>query len=219
MLARLFVFIAVLGFSASLEAAEIKTDGRVVWITGPFVAEDGDRFKAVALAVGDGATIVLESDGGSAGAAIAVGEEIKRRKFATAVLADKTCASACGFVWLAGKPRLMDKTAKLGFHAVYLLEEGKPVPSVAANAVMGSYLGSIGIPPTAIYFVTMAGPDGMNWMDQKIAAKLGVEVLVFDQTVTDEDEIFGRRNMVKRGGKKALLEDLFRRANEDEGAN
>lgn len=208
MLTRLFAFAVLLGFSASVEAAEIKLvdddNFRRVTIVGPINALDGQKFKQVADGFVGGATVVLESDGGSAGAAIAIGEEIKRRKFATSVLANKTCASACGFIWLAGKPKIMDKRAHIGFHAVYLIEDGKPVPSAAANAVMGSYLGSIGIPAAAIYFVTMAGPDGMNWMTADVAVKLGIEV--YEPVIPQKPETT----------KKAKLEDLFRRSNEDE---
>ena len=208
MLARLFAFVVLFGVSASVDAAEIKfvddDNFRRVTIVGPINALDGQKFKQVSDSFAGGATVVLESEGGSAGAAIAIGEEIRRRKFATAVFADKTCASACGFIWLAGKPRIMDKRAHIGFHAVYLIEEGKPVPSAAANAVMGSYLGSIGIPVTAIYFVTMAGPEGMSWMTADVAVKLGIEV--YEPVIPQKPETT----------KKAKLEDLFRRADEDE---
>ena len=208
MIARLFAVIAALGFAVSVEAAEITTDGKVVWISGPFVSADGERFKSVSAAVRDGATIVLESEGGSAGASIAIGEEIKRRKFATAVLARKSCVSACAFAWLAGNPRIMDRAARIGFHAVYLVEDGRPVTSTAANAVMGSYLGSLGIPASAIYFATSAGPDGMNWMTQDIASKLGVSVFVFGTTTTDQHPNFGRLRKPPKS-KKSLLNQLY----------
>jgi hypothetical protein len=208
MLKRLAVALAFLTSAATTQAADIriKSDGWV-YVTGPFVSADGAQFKEVADRVQTSTTVVFESDGGSASAAILIGSEIKRRGWATAIMSGKTCVSACGFAWLAGHPRLMDRDARVGFHGVYVIENGKPVVSGSANALMGTYLASLGLTAPAIFFVTDAKPEGMNWLTQQKAAELGFNVFVLDPPPRAAK------------GRKALLEDLFRRSSADEGAD
>jgi len=190
---------ALLAVPANAADIHRRSDGWIV-VQGPFVQSDGPRFRALLSTFEGSTTVVLESDGGSAGAAIGIGEAIKQRGFATLVERGKTCVSACAFAWLAGKPRIMDPDARLGFHGVYIMENGKPVTSGAANAVMGAYLGSLGLPASAIYFVTDAKPDGMAWLTQEKASALGFDVFVLD------------RPAPRIKSKKALLEELFRRS-------
>lgn len=206
----MLIRLAALAFSllaVPAHAADIyrRSDGWIV-IHGPMVQSDGPRFRSLVSTFEGPTTVVLESDGGSAGAAIGIGETIKQRGFATIVERGKTCVSACAFAWLSGKPRIMDPDSRLGFHGVYIMENGKPVTSGAANAVMGAYLGSLGLPESAIYFVTDAKPEGMAWLTQAKASELGFDVFVLDRPVP------------RPKTRKSLLEDLFRRS-QAEGEN
>lgn len=204
MLARLFG-IALILISVPAGAADIfvRSDGWIV-VKGPFTNNDGLLFKMVASTVKGPTTVEMQSEGGSAAAAILIGSEIKDRGYATIVQANKECVSACAFAWLAGKPRLMDQDARIGFHGVYIMQDGKPVVSGSANALMGSYLASIDMPPAAIMFATDARPETFNWIDAKKAHELGFDVFVLDKPKT---------------GRESLLKELFKRAEQDEGAD
>ncbi|WP_204269929.1 hypothetical protein, partial [Klebsiella michiganensis] len=72
---------------------------------------------------------------------------IRLKGFATAVGDDGLCASACGLAWLAGNPRLMAASARIGFHAAS--DRQRNITSVG-NALIGSYLNHLGMQMTAV---------------------------------------------------------------------
>lgn len=217
MLTRLAIATIALAFAASTQAAEISVVGSRIVVKGPFISEDYAKFRQVAETVEGLATVELESNGGSAGAAVLIGEEIRRRKWSTSVLVNKVCASACAFIWLAGTPRQLDRDARVGFHGVYVIEDGKPVVSGPANAVMGSYLTSLGLSTQAIFFVTEAKPEGMNWLTARKAAEIGIKVAVLKKPW--ERKWAGSDQSADEGGKKgSLLKRLYLRAQQDESA-
>lgn len=177
MLARLFAIVISLGIAASADAAQISVrNGGVIAITGNLEGPDAEAFRKAASTVLSPATVVFEGNGGSASAGLIIGEEIKRRSFATLVKKGTTCASACAFAWLAGSPKLMETDAKIGFHAVYVVVDGKRVVSAPANALVGSYMTTIGMTPLAIVFATEASPDKANWLTPERAKQIGIEV-------------------------------------------
>jgi hypothetical protein len=61
-------------------------------------------------------TIVLHSGGGLVSEAAMMSRIIFEREMTTYVPRDATCASACGYMWLAGKVRVLDGT--LGAHRI-----------------------------------------------------------------------------------------------------
>ena len=89
----------------------------------------------------------------------------------TAVPDGAACASVCGLIWLAGSPRLLAASSKIGFHAAYR-EDGSE--SGQANALVGAYLSRLGLSYRAIAFVTERGSDGMNWLHPSDAAGIGI---------------------------------------------
>jgi len=70
----------------------------------------------------------------------------------------------------------MSETAKVGFHAAYVKAEGQAAVSSAANAVVGAYLNQIGLPTSAIIYITEAPPDGMQWLNFVDARRYGIDV-------------------------------------------
>lgn len=176
MLARLFAVIFALGFAASVEAAEIAAKDGYIIVIGRLDRGDAAKFKSVAKQIVGPTTVVFEGDGGNAAASLLIGEEILRRSFATLVKKDRICASACAFAWIAGNPRLMEEKAKIGFHAVFVMKDGKPAVSAVANALVGNYMTKMGMQPPAIVFATEAEPEKMNWLTAERAASLGIKV-------------------------------------------
>jgi hypothetical protein len=89
---------------------------------------------------GKAAVVLLESPGGSALAGIEIGRTIRLRNFLTWVPSGVRCASACAAAWLGGTKRLMGKSALVGFHAAYRVDQGRIAESAAANAVLALQL-------------------------------------------------------------------------------
>lgn len=193
LLASLMIGIGLaVGAAAGSLAAEIRRvpDGGggsldIIQIVGPIEKDDDARFREVA-AVSRDAVVILNSEGGRILPALEIGLEAKSRNFATAVPTDGLCASACALIWLAGTPRYAAETASIGFHAAYLVQDGKMKEAGSANALVGAYLNQIGLSPDAIVFVTSAPPEGMEWLTAEKGGDVGIayDVLARELDVT-----------------------------------
>jgi hypothetical protein len=97
-------------------------------------------------------TVVLNSPGGSVTDALAMGQLIRERKFATEVEAGKYCVSSCPLVFAGGVERRAGDRATIGVHqmaAIHSAAIGPPRDemSVAQNisARCQRYLGDMGV--------------------------------------------------------------------------
>lgn len=162
-------------------AAEIRRLDRpgqatLITVSGSLGNEDVERFRAALAGVGTG-TVLLNSEGGSLYAGIEIGRTIRMRGLSTLVSPGVgECASACAFAWVAGTPRMLERGAKLGFHAAYILENGKPLVTGSGNALVGAYLRDLGLSDAAIFFATDARPESMRWLSESDVSRLGMSV-------------------------------------------
>src|SRR5215813_8454941 len=90
----------------------------------------------------------------------------------TFVPGDRTCASACALIWVAGRLRTVGDTPQIGFHAAYDADTGRE--SGAANAVVGAYLRDLGFGYKAIHLMTHKGPTNLEWLTPDLAKEVGV---------------------------------------------
>ncbi|WP_133768538.1 hypothetical protein [Enterovirga rhinocerotis] len=125
---------SVLLASCAAGAAEFETKAlsspprAVIFATGQIVQGDHKRFQA---ALRDAKRIksnmhpllVLESPGGVAAEAFAIGRSVKRNSIATAILSGSYCASACSVIFFGGydaKAKALDRSVygavRLGVH-------------------------------------------------------------------------------------------------------
>jgi hypothetical protein len=166
---------------ASAQAANMGAsfdDGSTyITIEGEIVEGDSAQFKRITQTVSGQAFVVLHSNGGSAIEAMEIGETIRARGYATAVINGNQCASACGLIWLAGTPRYVGTTAHVGFHAAYHLEGEAARESGAVNALIGAYVTNLGLSYGAVLFVTSSPPTQMKWMHSSDTEKLGIQVV------------------------------------------
>jgi hypothetical protein len=132
---------------------------------------DSDRFDRFVASLAGPIVVVLQSPGGIVIDGLDIGLTIRRRNYGTAVPDGAACASVCGLIWLAGSPRLLAASSKIGFHAAHR-EDGSE--SGQANALVGAYLSRLGLSYRAIAFVTERGSDGMNWLHPSDAAGIGI---------------------------------------------
>jgi hypothetical protein len=163
----------------SASAAEIQRyaipggSSNLIVIDGAINLGDEVAFKNTVTTASD-AIVVLESEGGSVSAALEIGQTIREKGFATSVSPDTLCASACALVWLAGSTRFRSEASHIGFHAAYVVTDGKPVESGVANALVGAYLNQIGLSQEAVIFVTSAPPEGIEWLTNANATQIGI---------------------------------------------
>ena len=150
-----------------------------VAVDGRFEAGDEIKFRTQVGRLTK-AVVVLNSDGGNTQAGIEIGKTIRLKSFATAVLDNFRCASACALAWL-GSPRFMQRGAQIGFHATYIIRGGQPSESGVGNAVVGSYLTQVGLSEAAIVYISKAAPTQLTLLTFQDAQRIGIEVLPFEQ--------------------------------------
>ena len=175
---RLIASVLLLAACAKTHAAEITesptSDGVVIAIRGDLEAGDDRKFDQVAQKYSNGA-VYLESSGGDLVTGIAIGESIRLKGFITFLAKDTTCASSCALAWLGGARRFLSSTSRLGFHAAYRMDGTTARETGIGNAVVGAYLTRIGLPISAVIYITKASPDAITWLTPADAQKVGIE--------------------------------------------
>jgi hypothetical protein len=164
-------------------AAEVKKvigkngDPDLILIKGEIIRGDEKSFKDIALKT-ESAIVVFNSPGGLLRPALEIGKIIRIKGFSTAVLGSD-CTSACAIAWLAGQPRMLSKKSGVGFHAIYIEDEGgKKIPTGVGNALVGSYLSNLGLNDSVVAFVSEASPDEIKWLTKEDADKIGLPVSI-----------------------------------------
>jgi hypothetical protein len=140
--------------SADFKKSSLGSSGTdLIEVSGELVRGDETKFVELAISSVD-AIVVFQSGGGNLLAGIEIGKAIRLKGFSTLVPDNMYCASACALAWLAGRVRLMSDTARVGFHAVYTAQDGETRVSSAGNAIVGAYLSQLGLPTSAIIYIT-----------------------------------------------------------------
>src|SRR5215467_4581681 len=155
-----------------------KGQSSSVLVDGKLEPRDGDQFRIKTGSLSN-AIISFRSDGGSVVAGIQIGELIRLKGFTTSVSRDARCASACALAWLGGTKRLMSAESKVGFHAAYT-SDGRETG--VGNALIGAYLTKIGLPYSAVVYITQAAPRSMTWLSATEAKKHGIDVELVGST-------------------------------------
>ena len=156
--------VAVPCSAADIRSVTAPSGGTGLALSGIIAPGDDAKLAAALATVPRPRRLSLESLGGNVQAALALGEIVRREGLATTVPSRGVCASACGLVWLAGTPRAMGEDAHVGLHAAYLRRNGVSVETGAANALIGAYLGRLGLDDKAIVYLTSAAPEEMTWI-------------------------------------------------------
>jgi hypothetical protein len=193
MLATVVCVLAAIS-SSPLSAADIRlipalwrlgvVAGGEIAIDGEIMSDDDRRFKDIAQQAAAnpnlinpkaGILVTLSGPGGNLAAALKIGTEIHNRGWDTFVEPDKSCESACGYIWIAGNARWAANTSHIGFHAAYSAKTRQETGT--GNAVLGSYLTRMGLNYDAIAYLTASGPTQMTYLSAEAAAKYGIDVL------------------------------------------
>jgi hypothetical protein len=173
---------ALLAITTSAHAASIVVlplgadQPSLVVVNGRLNLGDEDEFLRQIASVSR-AIVAFESDGGSLLAGLQIGETIRLKNFSTLVADKASCASSCALAWLGGTRRFMGAHAQVGFHAAY--DGNTHQVTSSGNALVGAYLNKIGLPSSAVIYITSASPDSVTWLSKTDAEKLGIEVSLY----------------------------------------
>jgi hypothetical protein len=165
--------------ASEITAIALDKGGEAIIVTGDLVAGDGARFRSEASKYDD-AFVLLESDGGSLIDALDIGETIRLKGYSTAVINGSSCNSACALIWLAGTPRMLSRSGKIGFHAAYTDKSGSAQESGVANAMVGRYLTLLNLPEKAIIFATSSPPSSLSWLTASNYVSTGIDLKIID---------------------------------------
>lgn len=156
-------------------------DGRngAIVLTGQINTGDPVRFREVAIKRLSN-IVILDSPGGSLNDGLEIAQTIRDLGLTTAVPATGGCYSACALIWVAGVKRVMSRSAHIGFHAAYFRDHGIAKETGVGNARVGAFLTRIGLPESAVIYMTVATPDDSAPLTPEVANKIGVEFSYFD---------------------------------------
>ena len=169
--------------AADIAVASFSGPTPVITIRGTIEAGDEMKFTRFAAVLGN-AVVELDSTGGHLAPALTIGDTLARHGFSTYVGPHATCSSACGLIWLAGKPRVKQATGAVGFHAAFVPDrQGVDRENGLSNALIGSYMTRLDLGTEAIMFATAAGPGGMAWITPADGARYGIPFEVTEEDV------------------------------------
>jgi hypothetical protein len=175
--------LAAAALSGVASAADIDVDSNdqrtMILIAGAIEVGDADKFKQIAAKIGR-AVVLLYSEGGDTVTALEIGRAIRLKGYPTAVANGFDCTSSCALIWLAGSPRLLAKSGRVGFQAAYVAKDGKLLESGVGNAIVGRYLTLLNLSEQAQMFATAADPRSIAWLTPDNAAEIGIEVTTMD---------------------------------------
>ncbi|MCV3764045.1 PAN domain-containing protein [Rhizobium sp. TRM95796] len=176
----LICFMFFLMTASSADAASIwKGTGQggiaFIAVEGELFEGDEKTFNNLAITMEKG-VVLLNGPGGRADVGMSIGRTISIKGFATGVVGQTLCASSCGLAWLAGRPRMLSAEARVGFHAIYTVENGANNVSSDGNALVGSYLRDLGFSDNVIRYATFTSPNAIKWLSKDEAASIGLEV-------------------------------------------
>jgi hypothetical protein len=144
--------------------------GGIIIISGELMYGDEKLFAAQAARMPEG-FVSLMSPGGNVYAALVIGDEIRRRGFATYVGANQICASACSLIALSGRSVIVNSRAWLGFHMAFDDNGASP----EGTAIVAAYLRRLGLTEPQVRYMTRAAPANMQWATQADARALGFQ--------------------------------------------
>lgn len=151
--------------AASFTRAELPGPLPAIRIAGVLAPGDAAAFHAPAWTLPQ-AVIVTTGPGGSVGAAIAIGSEIRNRGWPTLVPANTACASACAMIWLAGTRRFLAEGARIGFHAMSYRENGIAVETHEPDFDLRRWLTQLGYSDDTTATIVATPSRTVRWLDR-----------------------------------------------------
>ena len=171
-----------------------QPDTAALLLTGQIMQGDLGRLQAAVSKVPTGKKIVLllESPGGSVDEGLAIGRFVYASKITTIAIEGPGCASACSFIFLAGRDssgkamRIMMSGARVGMHHVRVTPNAQVSGAEAAEmqtvaqlgiAKLEAFFRELSIPGEFLSMTLAAPANSMNWLREFDALRLGIFVM------------------------------------------
>jgi hypothetical protein len=139
-------------------------------INGEIEVEDGVKWKLLLEKMRTPrAVVILNSPGGSVGAALLIANDIFNREYDTG-FREGICNSACTTIWLAGKTRYMSSRAALGFHQARDAVTNRK--SRSGNDAAFEFYAKLKLPEPAMRYFFSAAPNELAWVTFDKATEL-----------------------------------------------
>jgi hypothetical protein len=165
--------------AAEITSSDLKDGSSLIFVSGDLQLGDEKKFIDVALGKSN-AVVLLASTGGNLVAGIEIGRAIRLKGFSAYVPDEKICASACALAWLGASKRALGRDSKIGFHAASVAQTGEV--TATGNALVGAYLSQLGLPASAIVYITETPPGDIRWMTLEEAKGHGIEATLVELT-------------------------------------
>ncbi len=168
MMTAMLVAASLVGGEA--KAAQFRTvelpngGGPAIAFAGVLQPGDEKTFHQLASALSR-AIVVPTGPGGSVGAALVIGSEVRSRGWSTLVPPGVNCASACSMIWLAGTTRMLGKTGQIGFHAISMIQEGQRTETHDFDKYLRSWLTDLGYAQDATATIVNTHAASIRWYD------------------------------------------------------
>lgn len=180
-------------------------DGRTVVLRGMLGEGATGRVKAVLDAAPEATTLVLDSPGGRLHEAEALARLVGARQMNTYVEAQ--CASACTYVFLAGKDRAATPNAKIGFHRPSLAGINPVAQGEATRRMLASYRAA-GLPEAFLARIAET-PSHSAWYptrDELLAAHVLTRVSLGGETAAKTMTIASREDLQRMVAAQPLFQ-------------
>lgn len=119
--------------------------------------------------------VVLDSPGGLVEEALPIAEEIRRRGLNTFIYGNRSCASACALLFLAGQTKYAIRGAEIGLHSA---RYANGELSLEGTGMMADFLAQIpNMPASVIPALWSTPPDDMFWLTDAQKDAIGVVTL------------------------------------------
>lgn len=131
------------------------TEPATITLSGEIDLDAMPDFRRAVAAAPGARLLLLDSIGGLVRPALAVAEEVHRRRMATVVTADAGCYSACAMIYFAGVERVA--LGELGVH-----QASAPGGAGFINAVVAGVMRGYGVPPPVVVLMETTRPEDMH---------------------------------------------------------
>ena len=169
---------SAVGNAATITASKPNSLGRTyVDFKGGVIPGDDKTFDALLGNKPDPNRVIirLSSPGGEFVTGMNIATTIYEKHLATFVPKDQICYSMCAVMWLAGSTKAAEDGASIGFHNIY--RSGNRQASAPGNAMLGAFLGKLGLSYKAIQWITEKSANDVNFLHWNTAENFGIKIV------------------------------------------
>lgn len=166
MLAVLLALLSTAASAARIDTGTYPAKPRTWLRIGQMILPGDELVFQQRLAEVPGAVVTLSGPGGSVDAALAIGRRIRAERLTTVVPRGADCASACALIWMAGQRRLLGPGARIGFHAVSVMQrDGTRRETHEIDHILRRYFNELGFAADLTATIVSTRAAATRWLD------------------------------------------------------